>query len=87
MRRCAAMLGRIRALLRVLPHLFLCMDALAIHVAKGVRYGWESHHPMHQRVRKQLEEVCTESVWWKGKPFQAPIQAQMHCYSDSWEWT
>ena len=38
---------------------------------------------MHQRVLGQLEEVCTQFVSWKGKPFQAPIQAEMHCYGNA----
>ena len=85
-RRCAVVLGRIRALLPVLLHLRPCMDALAIHVANSVWYDCESHHPMHQRVRTQLEEACTQLASWKGKAFHASIQAEMHCYSDASDW-
>ena len=38
---------------------------------------------MHQRDRTQLERACKQLASWKGKAFQAPIQAEMHCYRDT----
>ena len=85
-RRVAAVLGRNRAWLQVLPHLRNCTDALAIHGARNVRYGWEAHQPMHPRVLTQPEQACTQLATWKGRSFQTPVRREMQCYSDASDW-